>query len=93
MDYSYMKVFLVRGYGDDEAIKGTPENQDSVRNVIKALVQLNVARLYGLYTPWVDIMYDCSYAKPELIDVMGEKKSVDDPLDPALYPKERPMIF
>lgn len=31
--------------------------------------------------------------KPELIDVMGEKKSVDDPLDPALYPKERPMIF
>lgn len=92
--FLYEGVPCEEGHWDDEAIKGTPENQDSVKEMQqKYWHNLNVARLYGLYTPWVDIMYDCSYAKPELIDVMGEKKSVDDPLDPALYPKERPMIF
>lgn len=55
----------------------------------------NVARLYEMYTPWVDLMYDCSYAKPEVITVLGDKYTVEDPLDPACYLKDkgRPMIF
>lgn len=54
---------------------------------------LNVARLYGLYSPWVDIMYSCSYAKPESISVMGKKFVVQDPINPSSYPESRPMIF
>lgn len=54
---------------------------------------LNVSRLYCLYCPWVDIMYDCSYADPEIINVMGKKVTIEDPLNPASYPSNRPMIF
>lgn len=54
---------------------------------------LNVTRLYCLYCPWVDIMYDCSYSKEETINVMGRRVTVDDPLDPSKYPSDRPMIF
>lgn len=54
---------------------------------------LNVSRLYCLYCPWVDIMYDCSYADAETITVMGKRVVIEDPLNPASYPRERPMIF
>ena len=54
---------------------------------------LNVTRLYCIYCPWVDVMYDCSYAKSETINVMGQRVTIDDPLDPQKYPDERPMIF
>jgi len=54
---------------------------------------LNVTRLYCIYCPWVDVMYDCSYAKSETINVMGERVTIDDPLDPQKYPSSRPMIF
>lgn len=54
---------------------------------------LNVSRLYCLYCPWVDIMYDCSYAKPETIAVMGRRVVIKDPINPASYPEDRPMIF
>ena len=54
---------------------------------------LNVTRLYCMYCPWVDVMYDCSYAKSETINVMGERVTIDDPLDPQKYPSSRPMIF
>ena len=54
---------------------------------------LNVARLYGLYCPWVDLMYDCSYADSETITVLGRRVTIDDPLNPASYPADRPMIF
>lgn len=54
---------------------------------------LNVARLYEIYTPWVDLMYDCSYAQSETIRYMGEKYLVQDPINPQSYPENRPMIF
>jgi hypothetical protein len=54
---------------------------------------LNVARLYGVYTPWVDLMYDCSYAKPEKIDYFGGSFIVQEPINPASYPVDRPMVF
>jgi hypothetical protein len=54
---------------------------------------LNVARLHGVWTPWVDLMYDCSYARPEKISYLGEEYVVTDPINPASYPEERPMIF
>lgn len=54
---------------------------------------LNVARLYNVYTPWVDIMYDCSYAKPEKVNYLGDDYVIQDPINPSSYPKERPMIF
>ena len=54
---------------------------------------LNVTRLYCLYCPWVDIMYDCSYSKAETINVMGNRVTIDDPIDPSKYPESRPMIF
>lgn len=52
-----------------------------------------VARLYEIYTPWVDLMYDCNYAKSEDISVMGKTYTIEDPLDPTCYPEDRPMIF
>ena len=52
-----------------------------------------VARLYEIYTPWVDLMYDCNYAKSEDISVMGKTYTIEDPLDPMCYPEDRPMIF
>ena len=54
---------------------------------------LNVSRLYCIYCPWVDVMYDCSYAESETITVMGKKVTIDDPLNPDCYPDNRPMIF
>ena len=54
---------------------------------------LNISRLYEIYTPWVDLMYDCGYAEPETIKVLGENVKIKDPLDPASYPSDRPMIF
>ena len=62
----------------------------------------NVARLMNMYTPWVDTMYDCDYAKSETITVAGVKYTVEDPLNPWCYciydnsgavTSGRPMIF
>ena len=38
-------------------------------------------------------MYDSSYAKPERISFQGQTYTVEDPINPASYPKERPMVF
>lgn len=54
---------------------------------------LNVARLYSIYSPWVDILYDCSYAKETQIKAFGKLFTISDPLDPSTYPDDRPMIF
>ena len=60
----------------------------------------NVVQLFNMYTPWVDTMYDCNYAKEQTILVNGEKFTVKDPLNPYSYfektltgAKGRPMIF
>ena len=37
------------------------------------------------YTPWVDTMYDCSYAKAQNITVAGKTYTVEDPLNPYTY--------
>lgn len=75
------------GHQDDAEIKNNPELRQ------KYWHNLNVSRLYNIYTPWVDVMYDCSYSKPEKINFLGESYTVQDPINPASYPKERPMIF
>lgn len=67
-----------------------PENAELKQ---KTWHNVNVARLYSIYTPWVDLLYDSKYAKPEVVNVMGERKEIKDPLNPASYPKNRPMIF
>ena len=85
--FIYDGVPTEEGHWDDEAIKNSEEMSQRYWH------NLNVARLYGIYTPWVDIMYDCSYAGSETISAMGEEFVVQDPLDPASYPEERPMIF
>lgn len=73
--------------GHQDEYKSDPELKQ------KYWQNLNVSRLYEIYTPWVDLMYDCSYAKPETIKVMGENYIVKNPINPATYPEERPMIF
>lgn len=85
--FIYDGVPTEEGHQNDPDIKGNKELQQ------KYWHNLNVARLYNMYTPWVDVMYDCSYADPEKINVLGEDYVVQDPLNPASYPKERPMIF
>lgn len=85
--FTYDGVPTEEGHWDDPDIQGNVEMEQRYWH------NLNVARLYGIYTPWVDIMYDCSYADGEYINAMGEKFYVSDPLDPTSYPDERPMIF
>lgn len=85
--FTYDGVPTEEGYWDDPEIQNNPEMKQQYWH------NLNVSRLYSIYCPWVDIMYDCSYAQAETITVMGEKYVVEDPLDPASYPDERPMIF
>lgn len=83
----YEGVPTEEGHWNDADIKNSKVLQQ------KYWHNLNVARLYEIYTPWVDLMYDCSYAEPETIKVMGEKYVVSDPINPASYPENRPMIF
>lgn len=85
--FMYGGVPYEDGHWDDEAIKNNPEMQQ------KYWHNINVNRLYSMYTPWVDIMYECSYADGENISAMGNKYYVSDPINPATYPAERPMVF
>lgn len=86
-------IFVYDGIPTDEGYlyDNTIQSDDTLR--YKYWHNLNVARLYEIYTPWVDLMYDCSYAEPCYVKVMGEKIWIEDPLDPWSYPDERPMIF
>ena len=47
----------------------------------------NVERLFNVYVAWVDTLYDCDYAKPETISVVGKDYRVTDPLNPMAYYK------
>ena len=85
--FLYEGVPFEEGHWGDDAISSSAELKQ------KYWHNLNVARLYGMYSPWVDILYDCIYSESETIKVMGETKTVSDPIDPASYPKERPMVF
>ena len=85
--FIYDGVPTEEGHQDDAEIKNNKELQQ------KYWHNLNVARLYNIYSPWVDVMYDSSYAKSEKIKYLGESYVVQDPINPASYPEERPMIF
>lgn len=45
----------------------------------------NVRTVYNAYTPWLNLMYACDYARPEKIQIMGETFVVSNPLDPTSY--------
>lgn len=76
--------------GQEELVLSMDKNGDLVQ---KYWHNVNVNRLYNLYSPWVDLMYSADYAQPEKIDVAGETVTITDPINPASYPDERPMIF
>lgn len=85
--YFHDGVTYEEGHEEDSDISSNPELAQ------KYWHNVNVARLYNIYTPWVDLMYDASYAKSEKISFQGETYTVDDPINPASYPAERPMVF
>lgn len=86
-------IFIYDGVPTDEGYLNDYTIQGDATLKYKYWHNLNVARLYEIYTPWLDLMYDCSYAKPCYVKALGEKYWVEDPLNPASYPAERPMIF
>lgn len=50
----------------------------------------NTYTILSAYTPWIDTMLDCDYAKSETITVLGERFRVSDPLNPRTYYEEDP---
>lgn len=79
---------------------GYPTDEDTAKKMLanpdenseKVWHNMNLARVFNLYTPWVDAMYDSKYADPQTIEYGGEKETVEDPIDPRSY-TIRPMIF
>lgn len=45
----------------------------------------NTYTILSAYSPWIDTMMDCDYAKSEVITVMGDRFRVNDPLNPRTY--------
>lgn len=86
-------VFFYDGVTYEEGHENDPDISSNPELAQKYWHNVNVARLYNIYTPWVDLMYDTSYAKSEKISYQGETYVVSDPINPASYPKERPMVF
>lgn len=86
-------IFLYDGVPSEEGHEDDIDISTNKELAQKYWHNVNVMRLYNMYTPWVDVMYDCSYAKEEKISYLGETYVVADPLNPASYPADRPMIF
>lgn len=86
-------IFTYDGVTTDEGHINDPNIVDNPELKQKYWHNLNVARLYNLYCPWVDVMYDCSYTKAEEVKVQGQTFVIEDPLDPSSYPDIRPMVF
>lgn len=84
-------IFFYEGVSTEEGKEA--EYADDPELAQKYWHNLNVARLYNIYTPWVDLMYDCSYANAEKINYLGESYVIEDPINPQSYPDDRPMIF
>lgn len=57
----------------------------NTEDVYKLWHNMNMYTVFNMYTPWLDVMYDCDYAKPETIRVAGEDFYVQNPLDPTCY--------
>lgn len=68
----------------------TEENKDDYYSFWH---DVQVSNLFNMYTPWVDSLYACSYANAEKLEVAGVTYVIEDPLNPASYPADRPMIF
>lgn len=81
----------VRVQYDNGVAQNFPTIEDSDEYVYKWWHNYNVERLFNTYTPWVDLMYSCDYAKSEYITILGEKYLVTDPLDPTSYYKTNSM--
>lgn len=54
---------------------------------------VNLAHLYSIYTPWVDLMDQAGYSHPVTVSYNGKHYTIDNPTDPAQYPADRPMVF
>lgn len=85
-------LFLYDGidieYVDEDATNVIPPTADRDTELYyKWWHNLQVLQLFNMYTPWVDKMYDCDYAKPTKITVHGKRYTVEDPLDPYSYYK------
>lgn len=93
MVLDYDKAFGLRTYDGYSYDPGDADNYDEKEDKRKFWVNVCTAQMFNLYTPWVDAMYDCKYAKSDSVRVAGKKEFVDDPLNPADYPESRPMIF
>lgn len=83
----YPELPFTPGHENDPEIKLDPSNTQ------KYWQNVNVVQLSNMYTPWVDLMYQASYAKPTTVVVNGKTVPVSDPLDPSTYPEGRPMVF
>lgn len=93
MVLDYDKAFGLRTYDGYSYDPKDSSNYETKEDKRKFWVNVCTAQMFNLYTPWVDAMYDCKYAESENVRVAGKKVWVEDPLNPADYPKERPMIF
>lgn len=52
----------------------------------------NLKGIWKMYAPWVDAMYDTSYARGT-IKIAGKRISLDDAINPGAYTEYRPMVF
>lgn len=86
-------------YGSDvyPGISTSEGQQDQYKDNPTQLSQyyhnMNVLHAYEMYTPWVGIIDSSGYAKPTTINFNGTRYTINNPTDPAQYPKERPMVF
>lgn len=88
-----IKIYDDAPYDEDAYIKIDKADPMNAEFRQRTWHNISVSRLYSMYTPWVDIMYDSSYAQPQVITHLGEKITIKDPLNPQSYPEGRPMVF
>lgn len=89
--FLYDGVPTEEGHWEDQGMKDSNGNATELYK--KYWHNVTVARLYEIYTPWVDLMYDCDYAQETTVNALGKEYKIEDPLNPGSYPNERPMIF
>lgn len=74
--------------GDLAVLKDNEKYKDELQKIWHNEM---VSRLWNMYSPWVDTMEECDYAKAEkfttLVNGVQIKATVQDPLNPASYKK------
>lgn len=101
--YARMGNAVVKKYFDTygrtyyDGISSEDGHADDYKNDPEALRKywhnVNLAHLYSIYTPWVDLMDQAGYSKPVTISYNGKHYTINNPTDPAQYPADRPMVF